>query len=262
MKFEKYHGTGNDFILLFEEPNNKEEIIKKLCHPKFGIGADGLMYPSKQGNNYYMNYFNQDGSRAPMCGNGIRCFSKFLELNYNITFPISIYTDAGIKVIEKENNHYRVNLSKPDEKVTTSLHYKEVSYNTLNKMIINKKEIEYYIINLSTIHVVIFDNINIKYAEEISNKTNLFPKKTNVNFVEIINNKEIYVKTFERGVGWTYSCGTGVASSAYISNKVKNLNNNLIVNIPGGILTVEINDDNEVILTGEATKVFEGNINI
>lgn len=259
MKFEKYHGTGNDFILLFEQPKDIYETTRNICDRHRGIGADGLMYPTFKDEQVYMNYYNADGSRAPMCGNGIRCFSKFLEKNFDQSFPMVIETDAGVQTILKDGKNYIVNLGKATTKLSSNLYVDEITDKEIQTVLISGEPISYYVTNLGTIHTVIFGSSYKKYAKEIS-ELHVFPQSTNVNFVDIDNVGNLRVETYERGVGWTLSCGTGVAASAWITYQNKQGLKKQTISVKGGILNVEVTDDLKVLLKGPAVLVASGKV--
>lgn len=243
MKFTKYQGLGNDFIILDVDISEKE--VKKLCDRHFGIGADGVIINSMKNNLPYMKFFNADGSRAKMCGNGIRCFADYL-CNKGIDFS-NIYTLAGVKTIEKIGDKYKVFMGKASEKF-------------LNKQFLNETLHSVY---TGTEHCVVLEDRNIEYVKKIGpiieNEKTLFPTGTNVNFVKIEDKNNIKVYTYERGVGITLACGTGACASTYIANKLGLVNDDVTVKLLGGNLQIQLTDKG-IYMIGEAKKVFEGEI--
>lgn len=258
MEFQKYTGLGNDFIITNE--NISSEKIAKLCDRRFGIGADGLIVAEKRNGKFFMKFFNSDGSRAKMCGNGIRCYTQYLVENGLVddNGNIEIDTLAGVKNIEytKIENKFnvRVDMGKPQD----------LSLNNIIK--IEGVEYIYHYVFTGTIHIVIYvdeKNLNKEYVTKVgkiiqSNKE-VFPDSINVNFVSVIDKKNIKVMTYERGAGLTLACGTGSVASAYISN-VLNLTDEIVnVKLLGGILKVEkIND--ELYMTGLSEYIFKGSV--
>ena len=258
MEFQKYTGLGNDFIITNE--NISSEKIVKLCDRRFGIGADGLIIAEKKADKFFMKFFNSDGSRAKMCGNGIRCYTQYLVENGLVedNGNIEIDTLAGVKNIEytKIDNKFnvRVDMGKPQD----------LSLNNIIK--IEGVEYIYHYVFTGTIHIVIYideKNLNKEYVTKVgkiiqSNKE-VFPDSINVNFVSVIDKKNIKVMTYERGAGLTLACGTGSVASAYISN-VLNLTDEIVnVELLGGILKVEkIND--ELYMTGLSEYIFKGSV--
>jgi diaminopimelate epimerase len=284
MHFVKYQGTGNDFILIdnrelvyFEERNYDEfdVIIRKydnidvktLCHPKFGIGADGLMLlQDVEGYDFEMVYYNSDGNISTMCGNGGRCIVAFAG-------ELGILKSEKVNFLAIDGPHealYLPNFSK--EKATISV---ELQLKNVNKIL---KVGNDFVLDTGSPHYVQFvENIDeidiIKKAHLIRYGERYRAEGINVNFVEIIDAETIKVRTYERGVeNETLSCGTGVtASSISFLSKLKNLTTGIYtvnVNTPGGALQVRFfysNLDNEfqnVTLIGPAVKVFEGEIGV
>jgi diaminopimelate epimerase len=262
MKFYKYHGTGNDFILVDEVPSNPKELAKKICDRHFGIGADGLIFPSSSSKNEIkFNYYNSDGSIAPMCGNGMRCFVKYLIDQKKIDlFKFSVETLAGLVHVNYDvlTKDVKINLGKP----IINFAYPDVlnQINDLKPVLIDieNHKILTYTINLGTLHTIVYQDemMDIDLLGPIISKHFLFPSETNVNFVKVIDQNHIFVKTYERGAGWTLSCGTGASSSSYVSHYLKLINHKVTVSVPGGNLTVYVDDD--VYLEGPAVLVASG----
>jgi diaminopimelate epimerase len=258
LTFYKYHGTGNDFILInnFESKISlKIEQIAFLCHRNFGIGADGLMLLSKSENyDFEMEYYNSDGTGATMCGNGGRCivaFAKHLGIIKNTT-----------KFTASDGLHE----AKIDEQNIVSLKMADV--NEIQKLDSNK-----YFCNTGSPHFVSFENSveNIDVytqGKAIRNSETYKNKGTNVNFVEQFDKQTIFVRTYERGVeNETLSCGTGVVASAISFYKKHGGNNNFVdIKTKGGNLKVDFFEENnifyKIFLTGPASFVFKGEIEI
>ena len=262
ISMDKYEATGNDFILITHIPKDPSQLAKVVCDRHFGIGADGLMYPSASKiADIKMNYYNADGTIAPMCGNGIRAFAQFLAdkqiLNKEV---IHIETLAGMMILTKIDDQFEVNLGKPQ----FDLSYPDVKEtqssciaHTLNVEGVTIKNV--YVLNLGTLHTVIFvDDVN--QYDHIANALchhSFFPKYSNINFVKIIDKNNIQIKTYERGVGWTLSCGTGSSASQYLSYKLSLTDYQAKVMVPGGILRISVINE-EVFLKGPAK--FVGHI--
>lgn len=269
--FTKMQGIGNDFIII----NNIDRKIlydysklsEYMCNRHFGIGADGVIYIEKSNTaDFKMRIFNSDGSEAEMCGNGIRCFAKYLYQN-KITKKkeIDIETLAGIKnvklIFEEEKISYvEVNMGEP------CFEYSKIP-------VFSKEEKDFLIIDNAKVYPVSFGNPHcVKFVENVENidikidgnkieNYKYFPNKTNVEFVEIINEKEIKVRVWERGVGETLACGTGACAAAVISQKEKGLKNEILVHLNGGILKIQYDEKNKLVyMIGEAEEVFTGNI--
>lgn len=274
MKFYKMQGAGNDFVL-FDGINNDcshlPSLAKKICNRKFGVGGDGIMIalPSKTAD-IKMVYYNSDGSLGEMCGNGIRCFSKFIyDTNLVKSTSIKIETDAGIKeaelFLDENNNVQKVKIFMGN----TIFDPKKIPVNIEEENVINKKifidnnEITFSTILVGVPHTVIIckdlNNIDINHLGYLIENHPIFPKKTNVNFIEIVNNNKIKIKTWERGAGRTLACGTGSCASAFLANYF-NLTNSIVeVETEGGDILVELKE-NGIYMTGSAEIIFKGEI--
>ena len=277
MKFWKLQGIGNDFIAIDGRDDNINsddygKLAKSVCHRKFSVGADGLLVV-KNSNvaDIEMVYYNSDGSRASMCGNGLRCFVKFVYDN-NIVNKEKIDVDTldGIKKI-------KINLKNKDIDTITlnmgqgSFKCSDIPINSNEEIFINK-EInvldEKFIVNcmhMGVPHTVIFvDDMDMnkihKYGPLIE-KHEIFPEGTNVNFVKIIDEKNILVRTWERGCGYTLGCGTGITASVIISNYLKKVKDSVKVTSEGGSIIIDF-IDNEAYMTGKAIKICEGNLEV
>ncbi len=275
MKFDKYVAAGNDFILFngIEEPQkNYNQLALKICDRHFGIGADGFMICEKSDiADIKMLYYNSDGSQGEMCGNGIRSFSKYIY-DYGIVKNknLSIETLAGIKYITMETNELdKINIIKVDmgepvfigSEIPVTIHKEKII-----EEIISIDDIDYTFSALlvGVPHVVIFvediDKININdLGKKIENHP-LFPRKTNVNFIEIIDLNNINIYTWERGAGRTLGCGTGSCASVVIANLLNKLSNRVNVNTEGGSLLVEVGEDYKIHMIGDAIHIASGNL--
>ncbi|MDA3780551.1 MAG: diaminopimelate epimerase [Bacteroidales bacterium] len=257
MKFYKYHGTGNDFIIVDNRnisTNISQSLIKKICNRRFGIGADGLMFLNKHNSyDFEMQYFNSDGKEGTMCGNGGRCIVAFAKKLNIIRYSTTFIANDGIhKAIISDNNN--VELEMQDVKDITKLD-------------------NGYFLNTGSPHYVIFSkNINKKdvnlEGEKNRNSDTFKPEGTNVNFVEL-NNNQLFVRTFERGVEEeTLSCGTGVTASALAAHYISDTNIKVYkIKTLGGNLEVSFDKKSkkhftDIKLKGPAEFIFEGQIEI
>ena len=280
VKITKMQGCGNDFVILPQEELSKidmpmNEIAKKLCDRHFGIGADGLIIP----NNNILNtdigwfFFNSDGSVAQMCGNGMRCFAKYVynkRLVNSNKFTVS--TLAGIITPEiLEDGRVRVNMSNPilePEKIPFL-----PNHNLNYKISVKNRIFEGNAISMGNPHFVIFikdneDLLNLAkiYGAEIENSAE-FPEKTNVEFIKIKSYKKIELCVWERGCGITLACGTGACASVVAGILNGYLENSVDVKLLGGTVNVVWNGtpnkpEGDVFLTGPAEFVFETEIDI
>ena len=271
IKITKMHGCGNDFVFMDYEEFVKtgmtlENLSKKLCDRHFGIGADGLIIPvpyDGEDADIEWRYYNSDGTTAQMCGNGMRCFARYVyDKGIVNKKSFGVKTLAGIKSPEiLDNGMIKVNMGKPileDEKIPFK----------------GERKIENFKINpvsMGNPHCVIFTEENpmdmaVKYGPDLE-KHSFFPEKTNVEFVKIISPKEIEMAVYERGCGITLACGTGACASVVASVLNDFTENNVKVNLPGGVVNVEWNgskDDSEhdIFLIGPAQYTFTADFNL
>lgn len=270
--FSKMQATGNDFIIVNNLENKFEYsfklLSKFLCDRHFGVGADGvLILDNGNETKYRMRIFNQDGTEAEMCGNGIRCFAKYLyEKNIIKNDEIEIETLSGIKKIKLiiEGNtvvFVQVDMEKPILNFSSIPVYYEDTDNTYLQI----ENLKVYPISMGNPHAVCFveniENFDIESVGNLIENYKYFPNKTNVEFVQIKNENTIKVRVWERGVGETLSCGTGACAAAVISNLYKSTESELTVELKGGNLRINY-DGEKVIMQGSAEFVYEGEMNI
>ena len=267
MKFTKMNGAGNDFVITDNRQSRTQftsDDIAFICDRNRGIGADGFMSvePPENEGDYRMRYYNADGNEAEMCGNGARCFARFV-FNCDDEFKDSmkIETIAGIIRANIISDLVQIQLSKPfDLKLNDSI-------------TVNDSSEKIHSLNTGVPHAVVFsDNINgINLKENgslIRNHSLYSPNGTNVNYVKIDEEKNLSIRTYERGVeDETLACGTGMVASALIHHQVNKITPPVQVKVKGGD-TLEVSwdyDGNEyfnVTLTGPALSVFKGEINV
>lgn len=275
MKFNKMQGAGNDF-LLFDGVKNKYEnyskIAKKLCDRRYGVGGDGIMIAEEsQIADIKMVYYNSDGSKGEMCGNGIRCFSKFVyEEEIVKKEEITIETGDGVKTAYLTVNDNR---SKVDSIMISMgkarLNSKEIPVSIEKEQVIDEKiniagkDIIFSAVLIGVPHAVIIcddlESIDIDGLGSEIEKNRLFPKNINVNFIQILSRNRIKIKTWERGAGRTLACGTGSCSGVYISNLLGLVDSEVAVETEGGILKIKLQGD-EIFMIGVAETTFKGEV--
>lgn len=279
MKFTKMHGAGNDYVYVncFAEPvENPAEVAIKVSNRNFGIGSDGLILilPSDKAD-VRMRMFNSDGSESEMCGNGIRCVAKYAYDHAIVTKKeITAETGAGILTLQlftasdNKVERVRVNMGKPR---LTKAEIPMLGDPQGEKTVGQPLNILHTTFTITTVsmgnpHCVIFvddvENFQVeKYGPLIENH-DLFPRRTNVEFVQIISRTEVRQRTWERGAGETLACGTG-ASAVCVAGALNGLTEKRILNhLSGGDLELEWADDGHLYMTGPATEVFSGEIDL
>lgn len=274
MKFSKLQAAGNDFILINGMENkglDLEMLAKKMCDRHFGVGADGLMTcEESEIADIKMNYYNSDGSRGEMCGNGIRCFSKFIYDNKIVTKErFSVETDAGIKNIvltfkEDELKYISVNMGRVDfrsEAVPCTIKKDSILE---EKIIVEGQEIRISSVLMGVPHTVIvvddYKNYDVdRLGRAIEYSTDIFPRKTNVNFIKVIDEGTIEIKTWERGASRTLGCGTGSCASAAIAYKLGKIKSKKVKMLAeGGVIFIELDEDYNILMRGEAETICNG----
>lgn len=248
MKFEKYHGLGNDFLITEDlSIVGNSELIKSVCNRYTGIGSDGLIIVKKDP--LEMIFYNQDGTRGEMCGNGIRCFSYYCY-NHNLVDSnnFECHTLDGVKHLEIKSDSPFIVKVKMGEMID--------KIESIN-IEFNGKQYLVYSLNFGVPHAVIYttEEITEELGKYISNHP-YFVNKTNVNFVNIIDENNIKIITSERGVGFTKACGTGSCSSVVVSKKLGLVKNEVFVHQALGKLLITI-EDNNIYMEGPSKKVGE-----
>ncbi|MEI6340335.1 MAG: diaminopimelate epimerase [Verrucomicrobiota bacterium] len=268
LEFVKMSGAGNDFILLDDREGAirlDREQVARLCHRQFGIGADGLilLVPSATGKaDWAWRFFNSDGSDAEMCGNGARCFARYVQRVTGWSRPgLTFETAAGVIRATLEGEQVTIGLTEP-----TGMRLGE-------RVPVAAGALEVHSVNTGVPHAVVFvpdaDQAMVQQqGAELRYHEHFKPRGTNVNFAQVLGPGRIRVRTYERGVeGETLACGTGVTASALVASRVHGFQSPVRVQVQGGDL-LEVSFDREgeafkdVRLTGPATFVFEGRITI
>ncbi|MHA1148337.1 MAG: diaminopimelate epimerase [Promethearchaeota archaeon] len=278
LHFGKYHGLGNDYVLINDmelqiPEEKKSQLAKKLCEFHFSIGADGLIYvcPSKKAD-IKMRIFNDDGSEAEMCGNGIRCFSKYVyEHEIVKKSSINIETLKGImiadlNIVDDKVEGVKINMGPPslkcDEIPVISVNDKDKCINEQIEVL--DKTFFFTAVNMGNPHAVIFidEQVNDEELNTYGAAIELherFPKKTNVEFVQVLSETEATLRVFERGVGVTNSCGTGTCASVVAGTVLGKFKENtpITVHNDGGDLIITYTSET-IFMEGPVEKSFKG----
>jgi len=282
--FVKMHGLGNDFILIdcinksFGDSSFLSYLAKKLCDRNFGIGADGLILilPSSKAD-LRMRIFNYDGSEAQMCGNGIRCFAKYAyENKLVLKNKFTVETLAGIitpELIFQDLKNKKVLRIKVDMGIP-KLRRREIPMIGEDtptvvgeRLKINSEQtFKITCVSMGNPHCITFvDNVQSIPVDKIGPKIenhSLFPEKTNAEFIQVINNKELNFRVWERGVGETLACGTGACAALVASVLNKKTDREATIHLPGGDLDIRWADDKHIYMTGPAELVFKGEMTV
>lgn len=277
MKFTKMHGIGNDYVYVncFEESvKDPVEVSKFVSDRHFGIGSDGLILISPSAiADFRMNIYNADGSQAEMCGNGIRCVAKYVY-DYGLTdkTEISVETLAGIKYLrlQVENGKVasvEVNMGAP------ILEPKEIPVAVEKSPVVNVPvEVKGKIYHMTCVsmgnpHAIIFMNnvkdLDIEAIGPYFENHTVFPKRTNTEFVEVLDRNTVNMRVWERGSDETLACGTGACATTVACILNDKTENEVTVHLLGGDLKIRWDREaNQVYMTGPATVVFDGEITL
>lgn len=283
MKFTKMHGCGNDYVYVngFCEhiaEGKKPELVRRLSDRHFGIGGDGVIFINKGKNaEFEMEMYNADGSRAQMCGNGIRCVAKYVY-DYGLTdkTDITIESFGSVKYLQltvgadNKIERVRVNMGAPILKAADVPVLSENDQVIDEEIVVNGKSYQMTCVSMGNPHAVVFvediDDIRSFDLESVGpyfENHERFPERTNTEFVRIIDKNNVQMRVWERGTGETLACGTGCCATtvACVLNGLTDTSVN--VHVLGGVITCEWDrDKNLVYMTGPAATVFDGEVEI
>ena len=273
MRFYKYHALGNDYIVLNPadfpswKPAPTIEQIRVVCHRNFGVGSDGILWgplPSQQ-SEFGLRIFNPDGSEAEKSGNGLRIFSRFLwdqGLVKNPTFTVE--TPGGhVKTVIKDHGKLLTiemgHVSFDSGKIPVTGAAREVIG---EKIKIQDREFTFNAATIGNPHCVIVlpeisEALARRYGPDLEVHAN-FPRKTNVQFLRVIDRHNVQIEIWERGAGYTLASGSSSSASAAVAHKLGLVDRNVTVHMPGGKIGIEIGDNFSILMTGTVNKVAEG----
>jgi diaminopimelate epimerase len=277
VKFSKWHGLGNDFILVEGDPDQwpagqLSTLASRICDRHFGVGGDGLIFIFKDnGGVVNMRIINADGSEPEMCGNGIRCVAKYAYQRGLVGERLfDIKTRAGVMVPEiilggQQVVAVKVDMGEPvlDRVLVPVLGAPGTSM-IEEDVPAGDERVIVTAVSMGNPHCLVFvpdvSNAPVHGLGPQLERHELFPNHTNVEFIEIRSGEEIAVRVWERGVGETLACGTGACASAVGSALTNRTGRRVRVNLPGGQLLIEWTNNNHVFMTGPAEEVFQGEI--
>ena len=276
MRFSKYQGIGNDFVLIADPEDEirlTSDLVRRLCDRRFGIGGDGVIRVAPAADaDLLMDYVNSDGSIGEMCGNGIRCLALFARAEGMATSDdLRVATRAGIKhVTINSNSTVTVDMGAPvfdppsipvDWSGPDALHAKIELFDEV---------IEAACVSMGNPHAVVFsddfDSVDVADLGPRIERHTMFPRGANVEFVRVVAPDQIVMKVWERGSGQTLACGTGACAGAVAARLLRGVEPRVTVVLPGGELDISwtdsaiVSNPAAVQMTGPATKVFAGEI--
>lgn len=287
LEFTKMQGIGNDYVYIDctkKELEKPEKISQIVSNRHFGIGSDGLiLILNSKIADFKIEIYNADGSQAEMCGNGIRCVAKFVyDKGLTDKTKIKIETLAGIKELELNVENGKVKTVKVDmgepileaEKIPVYIDEKMKAEGITPTSVIKNLKLEAYnqnfiftCVSMGNPHAITFiddvEKFDVKKFGSVFEVAKAFPKKSNIEFVEIIDKENINMRVWERGSGETMACGTGSCASVVACILNNKTSNKVKVHLLGGELYIEWNkENNHIYMTGPAEIVFEGKIDI
>lgn len=278
IKFTKMQGLGNDYVYIDcmngQKIKNISALAQFVSNRHFGIGSDGLILICKSDvADFKMRMFNYDGSEAEMCGNGIRCVGKFVyDKGLTDKENITVETLAGIKKLKFNIKEGKVQTAEVDmgEPILEAENIPVISNESPVKNLkiqLEDKEFIFTCVSMGNPHAItIVDdvkNFDIEKYGPILEVDNHFPKRANIEFIELVDKNNIKMRVWERGAGETLACGTGACASVVACNLNDYIENEANVELLGGTLNIKWNkENNHIYMTGSATTVFEGELEL
>ena len=274
IEFTKMHGLGNDFVVIDainQDINLTTEQIRFLADRHFGIGCDQLLLverPSHEGVDFRYRIFNADGGEVEQCGNGARCFARFVRdkgLTEKMRIPVETNT-GDIVLIDEGDGQVAVDMGKP-RFVPAVLPFEADSEQDRYLLDVDGNSVEIGAVSMGNPHAVtLVDDIDIAPVEILGPRIEShqrFPRRVNAGFMQIIDRQNIRLRVFERGAGETLACGTGACAAVAVGRRWGLLDERVNVELPGGVLSIYWpKPDASVIMTGPAESVFKGSIRL
>ncbi|MBR1650988.1 MAG: diaminopimelate epimerase [Lachnospiraceae bacterium] len=287
MKFTKMHGCGNDYIYVNGAAeripaDKKPEIVRRLSDRHFGIGGDGVIFinPSDVAD-FEMEMFNADGTRSEMCGNGIRCVAKYVyDKGLTSSKEIKIVSAGKVKIITVETERKSENTPSGKEALTLKVNMGSPILEPENIPVLVSgeraidadievlgKKYKMTCVSMGNPHAIIFSegvkDMNLETVGPYFENHKLFPRRTNTEFVEVVDKNNVNMRVWERGTGETLACGTGACATAVACVLNGKTENKVRVHLLGGDLDIEWDRDADLVyMTGPAETVFEGEVNV
>lgn len=295
LKFSKYHGCGNNFVMVCEselceylgvaaiiedvgcgnagrassfEKNEYSAFAQKVCDINTGIGADGLIIVREEPE-LEMVFYNMDGSRAPMCGNGIRCFARFCQeegIREESSYVVkTLAGDMVIEVTSREPFMARIDMGAPIlDPADIAVKSERDDFLKQELVISDGSKWEVNSLFMGTVHTVVFvddyESFDIEYVGRELCEHPTYTEKTNVNFVKVLDENTVEMKTYERGVGMTLACGTGACATAVVADMQGLCKSTIEVILQLGSLNIELKDGGHVFMEGPSVKIAEGKL--
>jgi len=274
MRFSKYHALGNDYLVL--DPKDAAELpvdknVITICHRNFGLGSDGILYgplPTENAD-FGLRIINPDASEAEKSGNGLRIFARYLrDVGLVGTNPFTVETPGGIVtcVVNEDASSITVDMG------CVSFDASVIPVNNIEGEVLNKdivldgKSYKMYAATIGNPHCVLpMDDVNPGLAHELGpliENHSLFPNRTNVQFLKILDEKNIQIEIWERGAGYTLASGSSSSAAGAVARRMGLVGDDLSVHMPGGVIQLNIDSDYQVRMTGPATRVGQFDLDL
>jgi diaminopimelate epimerase len=271
--FTKMHGIGNDFVVLDPDVARRNlawpELARAMCDRRFGIGSDGILVvePGRE-TDYRMRMFNPDGSEAEMCGNGIRCFARFVhDRGLSSKTKLSIATGAGVQHVrmilhDGEVDGVEVNMGPPEfraEQIPVIANTPEVVDRPLT---VDGTNIKVNCVSMGNPHAVAFvddlDAFPLEHVGPLVEHHPWFPRRINFEICQVIDREHMVMRVWERGAGITLACGTGACASMAVAHRHQLVDSSVDIRLPGGHLRLDWSGSGPLMMTGPAAFVYDG----
>lgn len=273
LEFTKMHGLGNDFVvidLVRQRAFLDTVTIQRMADRHFGIGFDQLLIvepPEDPTADFQYRIFNADGSEVQQCGNGVRCFARFVY-EQQLTYKTNLRVQTKSGIVEPElgaNGWVRVNMGLPKflpEQIPFNADHPQALYS----LAIQEQELEIDVVNMGNPHAVILvDDVTTANVANIGPQVESherFPERVNVGFLEVISRNQARLRVFERGSGETLACGTGACAAVVSGIRRGLLDHNVNIELAGGMLNIAWQEDDVVWMTGPTAKVYDGRLDL
>ena len=274
LKFTKMHGAGNDFVvidLVSQRGKLRPRDFRKIADRRFGVGCDQILLVEPPGSpevDFRYRIFNADGSEVEQCGNGARCFARFVrDKRLTSKKTITVETAGGIIVLKiRENHEVEVDMGAPTfepAQIPFNASHQADSYN----LEVDGQTLEVGALSMGNPHAVTrvdnVDTVDIEQIGPLVENHERFPQRVNAGFMQVVSESEVRLRVFERGVGETLACGTGACAAVVYGMSRNWLRESVTVHLPGGKLSISwAGPGQPVIMTGPTAVVFEGTIRI
>ena len=269
MQFTKYHALGNDYLVL--DPKDVSELpgknaVVRICHRNFGLGSDGILFGPLPAENadFGLRIINPDGSEAEKSGNGLRIFARYLYDNDKVSnAPFTVDTLGGIVTCRVDEDVTSISVDMG--KVRFGIDHasvgspEEADRNIARSLNVNGTDYTIYLADIGNPHCVIpLPEISEQLARRagaVIECNPLFPNRTNVQFLKVIDRNNIQIEIWERGAGYTLASGSSSSAAAAVAHRIGLCDHNIFVHMPGGTIQIEVDDDFNINMTGSATRV-------